>query len=136
MTQDISTQKRTITAVFPGRPDQVRLARHCLSAWLDPAHPATDTATLLLSETFTNSVLHASAGTPDPPVEISATLTASLLRVHVTDCGGPTEPLRNPAPTPDDEHGRGLELLNLTAKDWGHHPLPDGRLTLWFTLTF
>lgn len=84
-----------------------------------------DTAALLLSEVFTNSVLHA-AGDSD------ATLTAALwdgrLKVSVSD---PDSAMRVPAP--GDEHGRGLEIVNRLASGFGFERMPGGKI-VHFTL--
>ncbi|WP_460367136.1 ATP-binding protein [Actinocorallia lasiicapitis] len=117
-------------ATFAGRPEQVRWVRRCLTAWLDPGCPARDVAELLLSETFTNSALYADRGAY---VEVRATLSATLLRVQVTDPGGASEPVVQ-ALDAEAEGGRGLALLDLAAKEWGHGRLPDGRQRVWFTV--
>ncbi|MBD0669631.1 hypothetical protein BU198_02575 [Streptomyces sp. CBMA156] len=77
----------------------------------------TDTAELLLSELFANAVQH--THTPDDHhIEIRFTLTPDhLLRIEVHDAGTEHPTLRIAGP--DDEHGRGLFLVNELAHRWG-----------------
>jgi hypothetical protein len=37
-------------------------------------------------------------------------------------------------PTPEDEHGRGLQLVALIADRWGTRPTPDGK-SVWCALS-
>lgn len=122
------------TATFPAIPSQVARARRWLADILGSAHPCTDTAVLLLSETFTNSLLY-SRSREDGVIEVDVALFPDHLRVEVTDAGstGPL-PSRLVQASPDAESGRGLPLLSALAKDWGHLPLPTGHLRTHFTL--
>jgi anti-sigma regulatory factor (Ser/Thr protein kinase) len=129
------TTDRTITATFPGRPEQVRATRHWLADWLGPDHPATDTALLLLSETFSNSVLYGQPDDPDSPVDVTVHLNAGLLRLQVTDAGHGGDPTVGHDTSGDSEHGRGLAILDLLAKEWSWTRLPDGRLRLNVTVS-
>ncbi|MFI6453991.1 ATP-binding protein [Streptosporangium amethystogenes] len=53
--------------------------------------------------------------------------------LRVWDAGPLTPVVRDP--TPDDENGRGLHLVDLLATDWGYHrPTPGGKI-VWCTLT-
>lgn len=130
------TTGHTITAAFPGRPEQVRVARYWLADWLGADHPATDTAQLLLSETFSNSLLHGQTDNPGSPIEVTANLGGSLLRLDVTDVGGGGDPTVDHDTSGDSERGRGLAILDLLAKEWSWARLPDGRLRLTVTITF
>lgn len=122
------------TATFPATRAETARARHWLSAVLGHDHPCADTAVLLLSETFTNSVLHSRSSVPGGTVEVTAELSSTRVRVEVTDAGAPTAPPR-PAPVAlDAEHGRGLRLLAALAMDWGHTTLPTGSLRTHFIL--
>lgn len=122
------------TAAFPAARDQTARARHWLAAFLGPGHPCADTAVLLLSEAFTNSVLHSRSSAPGGTIQVTADLSPSRLHIEVTDAGAPTVP---PVPTPaalDAENGRGLHLLAALAEDWGHTTLPTGHLRTHFAL--
>jgi anti-sigma regulatory factor (Ser/Thr protein kinase) len=85
-----------------------------------------DTAELLVSELITNVVKHAGG---------FATLGLSVrdaLLVQVWDVGS-TPPIRR-APADDDIGGRGLELVDLLAKEWGCDILTAGGKIVWFAL--
>ncbi|WP_051969987.1 ATP-binding protein [Kitasatospora azatica] len=103
------------------------------ASWSLPAEDG-DTATLLLSELLTNACRHARVPR-DRYVEARWTLDRSggLLRVEVSDADRrPPKPRRA---GPDDESGRGLELLALLAGGWGVDPRPGGiGKTVWFEL--
>lgn len=106
------------TAVFPATPDQASEARRWLTAWLGKAHPAADTAVLLLSETFSNSCTHSRSREEGGTIEIAAELSARAVHVQVIDAGGEPTPLTATPRPVDAEDGRGLWLLDLLAKDW------------------
>jgi anti-sigma regulatory factor (Ser/Thr protein kinase) len=116
---------------LPGRPDQVRVARRWLSAWLGSDHPAEYAAVQLLSEAFGNSVLYAR---PGGTVELTAEQSDQVIRVEVVDHGGPGEPTLRYEPDSDRESGRGLYILDFLAKDWGWERLSDRRLRFWYTV--
>ncbi|MFD3519701.1 ATP-binding protein [Streptomyces sp. NPDC058653] len=122
---------------FPAEPNAVRTARHAvrdaLGVWrLD--HSVRDTAVLLVSELTTNSLRY----TPGPiGVRLAvvplgpADLIGAALLVEVSD------PLPDP-PTarsagPDDEGGRGLQLVACSARRWGTRRGKTGK-TVWFEL--
>lgn len=132
----MTSHERTTTATFPGRPEQVRVARHWLADWLCANHPVADTALLLLSETFSNSVLHGHPGATDSPIEVTAKLSDSLLRLIVTDAGSGGDPTIDHDTSGESETGRGLAILDLLAKEWSWARLPDQRLQLAVTITF
>ncbi|MGV9533960.1 ATP-binding protein [Streptosporangium sandarakinum] len=57
-----------------------------------------------------------------------------LVVLRVWDAAGRTPPvLRDPGP--DDEGGRGLCLVDLLARSWGHYRLATGGKVVWCTLT-
>ena len=85
-----------------------------------------ETAVLLASELVTNAILHGM-----PTVHVDVLQVADGLRIAVTD-----EHPRLPAPrqaTRDDEHGRGLLLVEHLADRWGVDPSPPGK-SVWFEL--
>ncbi|MFG3050699.1 ATP-binding protein [Kitasatospora sp. NPDC048239] len=89
---------------------------------------------ILLSELVTNACRH--ARTPrDCLIGVRClVLDSALLRVEVTDA---SEDLPQPRrSTPDDESGRGLELVTALADSWGAHLRGDGYIgkTVWFQL--
>jgi hypothetical protein len=85
-----------------------------------------DTASLLVSELLTNAVCHA-----EGPIRLGVRHSTSELVVEITD-RSPRLP-RQQAGDADDEHGRGLILVDALAHSWGTRPCIDGK-TVWFSL--
>jgi anti-sigma regulatory factor (Ser/Thr protein kinase) len=83
-------------------------------------------AMLLTSELVTNAVLHGR-----PPIQLRLRLTAREAVIEVYD--GTAVLPRKLRPTPDDEHGRGLQLVASLAGRWGTRPLPHGK-SVWCTV--
>ncbi|RPK91997.1 hypothetical protein EES46_09930 [Streptomyces sp. ADI98-10] len=128
---------------FPAEPGSVRNARHAvrgaLGSWgLDAT--VGDLAVLLVSELVTNSLRYASGpigvrlvrSYPDGDLLFAdRPPTSPGLLVEVSD------PLPDP-PTersagPDDEGGRGLQLVACSARRWGTRRGKSGK-TVWFEL--
>jgi anti-sigma regulatory factor (Ser/Thr protein kinase) len=108
---------------LPISPLAPSVAREFLAAQNCDAHAASvlDDAQLLVSELVTNAV---SYGGPPLVLRVHCDETAGLL-VDVRD-GTPDLPQRTHA-TDQDEHGRGLELVELLAQSWGVRPDVDPR---------
>ncbi|MFI1013946.1 ATP-binding protein [Streptomyces sp. NPDC020965] len=119
---------------FPAEPGAVRTARHAvrgaLRAWgLDPA--IGDVTVLLVSELVTNSLRYASGPIGVRLIRPEPGEDPPFLLVEVSD------PLPDP-PTertaaPDDEGGRGLQLVADSARRWGTRRGRTGK-TVWFEL--
>jgi anti-sigma regulatory factor (Ser/Thr protein kinase) len=123
---------------FPAEPGAVRSARHAvhgaLSAWgLDAA--VGDVTVLLVSELVTNSMRYTSGPIGvrlvRPHLNGDAPSAHPGLLVEVSD------PLPDP-PTermagPEDEGGRGLQLVACSARRWGTRHGKTGK-TVWFEL--
>lgn len=123
---------------FPGELDAARAARHVvrdtLRAW-DLDGVVGDVTVLLVSELVTNSLRYASG-----PIgvrlsrlsrdEVSFSPQPGLL-VEVSD-PLPDPPHERPA-GPDDEGGRGLQLVACSARRWGTRKGRSGK-TVWFEL--
>lgn len=63
----------------------------------------------------------------------SARQAGDLVVLRVWDAAGRTPPvLRDPGP--DDEGGRGLCLVDILARSWGHYRLAAGGKVVWCTL--
>ncbi|MEU8529016.1 MULTISPECIES: ATP-binding protein [Streptomyces] len=122
---------------FPAEAGAVRAARHVvrdtLRAWhVDPA--ARDVTVLLVSELVTNSLRYASGPIGVRIVRQYANGDAErhpALLVEVSD-PLPDPPLERSA-GPDDEGGRGLQLVACSARRWGTRKGRTGK-TVWFEL--
>lgn len=118
-----SSQTTPVLREIASEPRSVGAARDFVTATLDgweaPRH-VLGTATLLVSELVTNAVLHGR-----PPIELRLRRTATELVIEVFD--GATFLPRKRRPEPDDEHGRGLQLVATLADRWGTRPLQEGK---------
>ncbi|MEV6164649.1 ATP-binding protein [Streptomyces sp. NPDC052052] len=123
---------------FPAVPDSVRTARHAvhetLRGWgLDAA--VGDMTVLLVSELVTNSLQYTSGPIgvrlrrPHPNGHVPAARPGLLVEVSDPLPDPPTE--RRPGP--DDESGRGLQLVACSARRWGTRRGKTGK-TVWFEL--
>ena len=85
-----------------------------------------DLAILMTSELVTNAIRHGAA-----PVLLKAGLADRSLRVEVQDllCDGVE--LHDPAP--DDEDGRGLQIVDVLSDLWGWGPHERGK-QVWFVV--
>ncbi|WP_330336275.1 ATP-binding protein [Streptomyces sp. NBC_00557] len=114
--------RRSAAFDLPARPAAVgtarRVVRDLLTAW-DVPEGARDDAVLVTSELVTNALVHA-AGTR---IACRLRRTADRLRIEVEDqAGGPVLPaVRHPGP--EDQHGRGLFLVDTLSRDWGVSPV-------------
>ncbi|MEU3251872.1 ATP-binding protein [Streptomyces sp. NPDC006997] len=120
---------------FPADPGAVRAARgevrRQLHGWdLDRVG---DLAALLVSELVTNALRHATGPIGVRLVRPDARSAADgVLLVEVSD---PLPyPPRERAARPDDESGRGLQLVASTTRRWGTRLGETGK-TVWFELT-
>lgn len=85
----------------------------------------TDDVVLAISELVTNAIQHAEGN----PVGLRMQRGAHELRIEVTD--GSATPARRRHAGQADESGRGLQLVNAIAKEWGTSA--DGTMT-WCSL--
>nr|WP_309235590.1 ATP-binding protein [Streptomyces sp. TRM64462] len=103
---------------LPARPETVARARHLVTARLllwGIASEARDAAELVVSELFTNAVVHTASGY----VVCELRDRGELLRIAVHDEGRPARVSRRP----DDaaECGRGLLIVDSLCSAWGAH---------------
>jgi pimeloyl-ACP methyl ester carboxylesterase/anti-sigma regulatory factor (Ser/Thr protein kinase) len=94
-----------------------RTARRAIADFLDANDlgQLSDDAALLTSELVTNAVRHAAG-----PIQVDAYVQRSQFRLEVAD----EVPGSGPAPRrahPNDENGRGMELIDKLAVKWGWH---------------
>jgi anti-sigma regulatory factor (Ser/Thr protein kinase) len=116
-------------AAHPGSPAQARrLARARLTHW-SVCEDTCDTATLVISELVTNALVHTSSS----HIVCELHDGDDLVRIAVRDQGRvPGEPC--PAPQRgEDEHGRGLLIVDALCDAWGAHEHGPG-LLVWAEL--
>lgn len=116
-------------AAHPGSPAQARrLARARLTGW-SVCEDTCDTAALVISELVTNAIVHTASGV----VVCELYDGDDLVRIAVRDEGcAPGEP--HPSPQrPEEEHGRGLFLVDALSHSWGAQEHGPG-LLVWADL--
>ena len=102
--------------------------RHVADVCGDLPSNVLETAKLLTSELFTNALDHSEGA-----ITLSVVLESSGLRVEVTDHAAGAPVVREV--DLEDEHGRGMLLVDSMAKAWGAGRYPRGRgKYVWFTL--
>ncbi|MDQ0580327.1 hypothetical protein QF030_002505 [Streptomyces rishiriensis] len=117
-------------AAHPGSPAQARrLTRARLTGW-SVCEDTCDTAALVISELVTNAIVHTASDT----VVCELHDGDDLVRIAVRDQGcAPGEP--HPSPQrPEEEHGRGLLLVEALCHAWGAQEHGPG-LLVWADLT-
>ncbi len=86
-----------------------------------------DDVELLASELTTNAIVYGSS-----PISVRLRHTSRHVVLEVYDSA--TYLPRRMRPTPDDEHGRGLQLVALLADRWGTRPTENGK-AVWAVLS-
>jgi serine/threonine-protein kinase RsbW len=113
---------------FPGTPRQVAAARRFIAALLDGS-PFRDDAVLVISELFTNALVHADSGKPGGLVIVQVSRWRLGVRIAVTDQGSARRPVicdTGAGPEPA-EGGHGLYLVARLAGHLGWHDDASGR---------
>ncbi|MET9729837.1 ATP-binding protein [Streptomyces sp. NPDC006458] len=127
----IDTEGDRAEWTFPADPGAVRTARahvrRQLHIWdLDSVG---DIAALLVSELVTNALRHATG-----PIGVRLVRPAGLPRTLLVEVSDPLpDPPRERAARPEDESGRGLQLVASSSRRWGTRPGGTGK-TVWFEL--
>ncbi|WP_435878651.1 ATP-binding protein [Streptomyces werraensis] len=118
-------------AAHPGSPAQARrLTRARLTGW-SVCEDTCDTAALVVSELVTNAIVH----TASSHVVCELHDGDDLLRIAVRDEGcAPGRPRANTRQQPEEEHGRGLLLVDALCRAWGAHEHGPG-LLVWAELS-
>ncbi|MFF4254522.1 ATP-binding protein [Streptomyces sp. NPDC001663] len=116
-------------AAHPGSPAQARrLARARLAVW-SVCEDIRDTAALVVSELVTNALVH----TASSRIVCELHDSEDQVRIAVRDEGcSPGEPHPSRA-RPEEEHGRGLLLVDALCDAWGAHEHGPG-LLVWAQL--
>ncbi|MGV9254733.1 ATP-binding protein [Streptomyces sp. NPDC003697] len=116
-------------AAHPGSPARARrLARARLSGW-SVCEDTCDTADLVISELVTNAVVH----TASSHIVCELHDGGDVVRIAVRDEGcAPGEPHSSPR-GPEEEHGRGLLLVDALCRAWGAQQDGPG-LLVWAEL--
>lgn len=113
-------------AAHPGAVAQARrVTRDQLTGWA-LCEDTCDTAALVVSELVTNAIVH----TASAQIVCELSDGDELVRIAVRDEGcAPGEP--HPSPQrPEEEHGRGLLLIESLCRSWGAQPVGPG-LLVW-----
>jgi len=120
-------QQRHVT--LPPAPESARQARRFVSDVIAAvgAEEFLDTATLLTSELVTNGIVHAHT-----ELQVVVEATSHWVRVEVID-GNPMLPTRR-SYDEGAQTGRGLEMVELLAADFGMEPLENDGKRVWFRL--
>lgn len=118
------SQRRT----FNHATESVRQARRFVSQAIHGSPPELiQTVVLMTSELASNCIRHT-----DSRFEVAVTRTEGEIRVEATDRGRGQPVVRTPEPT--DPSGRGLQIVDMLAADWGVELLPEEGKTVWFTV--
>jgi anti-sigma regulatory factor (Ser/Thr protein kinase) len=116
---------------FPADPGAVRTARACVRGQLHgwDLDSVGDLTALLVSELVTNALRHATG-----PIGVRLVRPAKVPETLLVEVSDPLPDLpRERAPRPEDESGRGLQLVASTSRRWGTRPGETGK-TVWFEL--
>jgi anti-sigma regulatory factor (Ser/Thr protein kinase) len=89
-------------------------------------------AEMIVSELVTNAVRVARNSGRCPVVSFRLTLQGSRVLIEVSD-PSPAPPVRGGA-APDAENGRGLQIVDALAAEWGWRPLDVGKV-VWAALS-
>ncbi len=117
---------------FPGEPGQVKAVRQWLAGVLPPGCPVLDEAILLANELAVNACQHTASGKSGGSFQIIVQVDDTAIRVEVTDQGSAIAPRLQDSDL-EEESGRGLQLVDGLATQWGVTGDHTSR-TIWFEL--
>jgi anti-sigma regulatory factor (Ser/Thr protein kinase) len=81
----------------------------------------------MVSELATNCIKHTDGG-----FDLTVIHDSDGIRVEAADHGPGDPNVRSPEPT--EPSGRGLQIIDLLADEWGYERRPGSGKTVWFTL--
>lgn len=112
---------------LPGTPQQAGAARHFVADLLKGS-PLRDDAVMVLSELFTNAVVHTDSGKPGGLVTVQVSRWRGGVRIAVTDQGSPRVPvICTPTACEPAESGNGLFMVSCLASQLDWHDDASGR---------
>ncbi|QLJ05549.1 ATP-binding protein [Streptomyces sp. NEAU-sy36] len=134
MNPQISTPLQELVQRLSATPRGARLARRLtaasLASWGYPYESGpNETAQLLVSELATNAVAHGRVPGRDFELRLTLLPGADALRIEVSDARGERR-LQMLRGAPQDEHGRGLILVEALSREWGVTERVVGK-TVW-----
>ncbi|MFF4276340.1 ATP-binding protein [Streptomyces sp. NPDC001536] len=127
----IDTEGDCADWTFPADPGAVRAARVAVRGRLRDwdLDSVADITTLLVSELVTNALRHATG-----PIGVRLVRPTGLGDVLLVEVSDPLpDPPRERIAHPEDESGRGLQLVAHSSRRWGTRPGEAGK-TVWFEL--
>ncbi|MFJ5261094.1 ATP-binding protein [Streptomyces sp. NPDC088387] len=127
----IDTEGARAEWTFPADPGAVRTARSTVRAQLHrwSLDSLSDITALLVSELVTNALRHATG-----PIGVRLVRSPELPGLLLVEVSDPLpDPPRERIAEPEDESGRGLQLVASSAHRWGTRPGETGK-TVWFEL--
>ena len=127
----IDTEGDCVEWTFPAEPGAVRTARTAVRGQLRDwdLDALADIAALLVSELVTNALRHATG-----PIGVRLVRPVGPAGVLLVEVSDPLPDLpRERVARPEDESGRGLQLVAGACVRWGTRPGETGK-TVWFEL--
>ena len=119
---------------LPGLPAMVQAARRGVRALLeDTGCLRIADAELVVSELASNAVLHSHSAGADGSFTVALEVKPGWLRLEVSDAG-PAEGACAVAAGEQDEHKRGLLIVDAVADRWGHRRPSQDRAVFWAEL--
>jgi anti-sigma regulatory factor (Ser/Thr protein kinase) len=127
---------RTFSQRFSATRRGARLARllaaHQLTEWGHPhGTESHDTVVLVVAELAANAVLHGRVPGRDFALSLFHDESRGVVRIEVADTHPALPTRKAPAPTPDEDGGRGLLLVDALTTDWGVRDRLGPGKTVW-----
>lgn len=119
---------------LPGLPAMVQAARRGVRALLEETGGCAraDDVELIASEFASNAVLHSRSAGADGSFTVRLEVKPGWVRLEVADAGAAEG--RAHVRVDDDEHKRGLLIVDAVADRWGHRRPSEGRAVFWAEL--